>query len=60
MVEEKDVHSSSPAKIPKLQRTAEQPLTGESWISPRKDTPPPRAKEKPQQDGRRGEITFRI
>ena len=25
-----------------------------------KDTPRPRAKEKPQQDGRRGEITFRI
>ena len=25
-----------------------------------KDTPCPRAKEKPQQDGRKGEITFRI
>ena len=25
-----------------------------------KDTPHPRAKENPQQDGRRGEITFRI
>ena len=26
----------------------------------KKDTPHPRAKEKPQKDGRRGEITFRI
>ena len=30
------------------------------WIPPRKDTPCPRAKEKPQQDGRRGEIVSRI
>ena len=29
-------------------------------IPPKKDTPHPRAKEKPQQDGRRGEIAFRI
>ena len=28
--------------------------------SHKKDTPHPRAKEKPHQDGRRGEITFRI
>ena len=27
--------------------TAQQPLTGECWIPPRKDTPHPRAKEKP-------------
>ena len=40
--------------------TAQQPLTGECWIPPRKDTPHPRAKEKPQQGGRRGKITFRI
>ena len=40
--------------------TAEQPSTGECWIPPNKDTPHPRAKEKPQQDGRRGKITFRI
>ena len=57
---EKDVCSSSPVRTPKLQLTAEQPLTGECWIPPRKDTPCPRAKEKPQQDGRRGKITFRI
>ena len=59
MAEEKDVHSSSPERTPKLQ-LAEQPLTGECWIPPQKDTPYPRAKEKPQQDGRRGGITFII
>ena len=40
----------------KLQLTAEQPSTGECWISPKTDTPHPRAKEKLQQDGRRGKI----
>ena len=35
-------------------------ITGECWIPPNKDTPHPRAKKKPQQDGRRGEITFGI
>ena len=39
---------------------AEQPSTGECWIPPKRDTPHPRAKEKPQQDGRRGKITFKI
>ena len=34
--------------------------TREIWIPPQKDTPHPRAKEKPQQDSRRGEIAFRI
>ena len=57
---EKDVCSSSPVKTPKLQLTAEQPSIGERWIPPKKDTPHPRAKEKPLQDGRRGEIAFRI
>ena len=47
-------------RTPKLQLTAEQPLTGECWTPPKKDTPRPRAKEKPQQDGRRGKIAFRI
>ena len=50
--------SSSPARTPKLQLDAEQPLTGEYLIPPRKVTP--WAKEKPQQDGWRGEIAFRI
>ena len=30
------------------------------WIPPKKDTPAPRAKEKLQQDGRRGTIVFKI
>ena len=59
-VEQKDVCSSSSVKTQKLHLTAEQPLTGECWIPPRKDNPYPRAKEKPQQDGRRGKIMFRI
>ena len=36
MVEEKDVRSSSPVRTPRLQLTAEQLLTGESWIPPKK------------------------
>ena len=52
--------SSSHAWTPQLQLTAEQPLTGECWIPPKKDTPHPRAKEKPQQDGKRGKVAFRI
>ena len=38
MSEYKDMHSSSPAKTTKLQVFAEQPLTGECWISLTKDT----------------------
>ena len=60
MEEEKDVPSSSPRRSPKLQLGAEQPPTGECWIPPKKDIPRPRAKEKPKQDSRRGEISFRI
>ena len=52
--------SSSPVRTPKLQLAAKQLLTGECWIPPKKDTSCPRAKKKPQQDGRRGNITFRI
>ena len=48
--------SSSPARTPKLLLAAEQPSTGECLIPPKKDTPRPRAKKKPQQDGRRGKI----
>ena len=55
---EKDACSPSPVRTPKLQLTAEQPLTGECWISPKKDMPRPRANKKPQQDGRRGEMTL--
>ena len=48
MVGQKDMCSSSPVRTPKLQLAAEQPLTGESWIPPKKDTEHPRAREKPQ------------
>ena len=52
--------SSSLAGTPELQLTAELPWTGECWIPPKKDIPRPRAKEKPQQEGTRVKITFRI
>ena len=42
------MHLSSPARTPKLQLATEQPLTGECWIPSKKDTPRPRANEKPQ------------
>ena len=38
---------TSPERTAKLQLTAEQPLTAECWITPKKDTPHARAKEKP-------------
>ena len=47
-------------RTPKLQLATEQPSTGDCWLPPKKDTPHLRAKEKPQQDGRRGKIPFRI
>ena len=46
-------------RTPELHLAAEQPSIGEFWIPPKKDTPCPRAKENPQQDGGRGEIVFR-
>ena len=52
--------SSSSARTPKSQLAAEQSLTGECWISSKKDTPYPKAKEKTQQDSRGDEIIFRI
>ena len=51
---------SSPVGTPKLQLAAEQSSIGECWSPPKKGTPHPRAKEKPQQDDRRGKIAFRI
>ena len=52
------MHSSFPAETPKLQLAAEQPFD-RRMLEPnptqsKKDTPQPRAKEKLQQDGRRG------
>ena len=54
------MRSSSPVRTPSLHLAAEQPSTGKCWIPPKKDTPYPRAKEKPQQDGRKGKSAFRI
>ena len=54
------MRSSSPERTSKLQLAAEQLSTGKRWIPPKKDTPHPRAKEKSQKDGRKGEIMFRI
>ena len=54
------MHPHSPVRTPKSQLVAEQPLTGEYWILPKKDTPCPRAEDKPQQDGRRDTIHFKI
>ena len=51
---------SSFARAPKLQLAAEQPSTGKCWNPPENDTTHPRAKEKPQEGGRRGTITFKI
>ena len=51
---------SSSSKTPKLQLAAEQLLTGESWIPPKKDTPHPRAKEKYHQYGWRDEIKYTV
>ena len=49
--------SSSPGRTPKLQLTAEQP--SRRMLDPtRKRYPTSKAKEKPQQDGRRGEIAL--
>ena len=53
------MHPSSPVRTPKSQLVAEQP-TGEYWIPPKKDTPCPRTKDKPQQGGRRGASAFKI
>ena len=60
MAEQKDVHLPSPVRTPKLQLVAEQPSTGECRIPPKKYSPCPRAKEKPQQDGRKSRVAFRI
>ena len=55
----KSLRSSSPARTPKSQLTAEQPSTEGCWNPPKKDTLCPRIKEKPQQDGTRGTITLK-
>ena len=54
------MYSFSTARTPQLQLMAQQPSIRECWIPPKTEAPYPRAKDKSQQDGRRGEITFRI
>ena len=45
MAEYKDMHSSPPARAPKLQLTAEQLLTGGCWNIPKKRYPTSKDKE---------------
>ena len=54
------MHSSPPMRAPKLQLAVEQPSTRGHWNPPKKDTPHPVAKKKPQWDGRRGVITIKL
>ena len=44
----------------KIALGAEQPSTGQYWITPKEDTPYLRAKEYLQQDGMRGAVTFKV
>ena len=55
----KDMHPSPPVKAPKSQLTVEQPSTGGHWSLPKKDTPCPKTKKKPQRDGRRSTIMIK-
>ena len=51
------MRSSSPTRTPKLQLAADRRIFDPTK---KKDAPRTRAKEKPQQEGRRDTITFRI
>ena len=53
------MHATLPARAPKSQLAAEQPLTGECWNPPKKDTPHPKAKKKLQWDSKQCEITIK-
>ena len=48
MAEWKDMHSSSLATPPKSQVAVEESSTGRCWNLPKRDTPHPKTKEKPQ------------
>ena len=48
--------SFPPVRTPKLQLTAEQPLTGECWIPPKKDTPHPKQRRSPNKTIGGGEL----
>ena len=53
------MHSSPPVRAPKSQLAVEQPLSGGCWNPPKKDTPHPKTKEKPQYHGRRSAVTIK-
>ena len=53
------MRASSPARAPKSQLAVEQPSTGRHWNPPKKATPHPKTKEKPQWNGRRATITIK-
>ena len=53
------MHPSPPARAPKSQLTVEQPSTGGHWSLPKKDTPCPKTKKKPQRNGRRSIIMIK-
>ena len=53
------MHSSPPARAPKLQLAVEPSPTGSHWNPPKKDAPCSKTKKKPQQDSRRGIITIK-
>ena len=58
MPEQQDVQLSHPARAPKLDPPLKLPSV-ERWNQPEKDTPHPKTKEKPQQDGRRGAVMIK-
>ena len=49
----------SSVRAPKSQLAIEQPSTGGRWIPPKKDTPGPKTKKRPQEDRRRGVIMIK-
>ena len=56
------MHSSPPARAPKLQLTAEQLMRRGCWNIPKKkknNTPHPKTKKKTKQDSRRSIVTMK-
>ena len=54
-----NVCSSPPLRLPKSPLPIEQPSIEGCWNIPKKDTPCPKTKKKPQQDGRRSTIMIK-
>ena len=53
------MHSFPSPRAPKSEPAAARPSTGGCWNPPKKDSPHPKTKKKPQQDGKRGAITIK-